>query len=265
MGTHSTPIISKGSRSNTRRNHQIMRVKTILVLPYLPATDDLLEWELSDDAKSIGDLKNTYHVFENEIDYILEFIESGRPRNKRHHSKLTKIHHRLEGENCPICLVDFRVAQKESRFDWDLRSVEHIISLDFGGVTNEANSILICRSCNFAFSDMIRGWLPLRVTIHGDGRIGGKKKKGDSKRKRIRTPKQISSMPNDWKERIYKQHLFQRIVVHSVPLVKRDLPNLWNDFWKNKLIQIEGSNRMMMKNNPDYIPTEPDFSGLDIL
>ena len=202
---------------------------------------------------------------EDESKYIVEFIESGRPRNKRNHKKLSKIHHRLEGENCPICRVNLRSTDKKSRFDWDLRSVEHVISLDFGGITDETNSRLICRSCNVAFSDMVRGLLPLRITVHGDGRIGGKKKKGDSKRKRIRTPEQIASMPNDWKERIYKQHLFQRIVVHSVPLVKRDLPDIWNDFWKNKLEQIEVSNRMMMKNNPNYIPTEPDFSGLDIL
>lgn len=246
-------------------NHQIMWVKTNVVLPYLPTTDDLLEWGLSDVARSIADLKNTYHVFNSEIDYITEFIESGQPRNKRRHKKLNKIHHRLEGGNCPICQVGYRGTQKEIRYDWDLRSVEHIISLDFGGVTDEANSILICRSCNVAFSDMIRGLLPLRVTIHGDGRIGGKKKKGDSKRKRIRTPEQISSLPNNWKERIYKQHLFQRVVVHSVPLVKRDLPDMWIDFWKNKLRQIDVCNKLMMKSNPNYIPTEPDFSGLDIL
>ena len=242
-----------------------MWVKRLVVLPYLPTTDDLLEWGLSDVAKSIADLKNTYHVFNNEVDYILEFIESGQPRSKRRHKKLSKIHHRLEGRNCPICQVDLRTTQKEIRYDWDLRSVEHIISLDFGGVTDEANSILICRSCNIAFSDMIRGLLPLRVIIHGDGRIGGKKKKGDSKRKRIRTPEQISSLPNNWKERIYKQHLFQRIVVHSIPLVKRDLPDMWIDFWNNKLKQIDVCNQLMMKSDPKYIPTEPDFSELDIL
>jgi hypothetical protein len=239
-------------------------MKTNVVLPYLPTPDDLLAWELNDVAKSIDDLLNTYHVFNDDIDYIIEFIESGQPRNKREHSRLSKIHHRLQGVNCPICLVNLRLTEKESRFDWDLRSVEHIISLDFGGITDDANSILICRSCNVAFSDMTRELLPLRITVHGDGRIGGKKKKGDRKRKRIRTPEQIASMPNDWKDRIYKQYLFQRIVVHSLSLVKRDLPNMWNDFWKNKLNQIEESNRMMKKINPDYISTEPDFSGLEI-
>ena len=69
-------------------------------------------------------------------------------------------------------------------------------------------------------------------------------------------------MPDDWKERVYKQHLFQRIVVHSIPLAKRDLPDEWDDFWKNKLLQIEASNRIMMKKDPEYIPTDPDFSGI---
>lgn len=244
-------------------NYQIMCCKKTVVLPYLPRDDDLLEWGLSAAAEGIGDLKTTYHVFQGEIDYILEFIESGKPRSKRLHKKLSNINKKLQGENCPICQVDFRSSEGEMRFDWDLRSVEHLISLDFGGVTDEANSILICRSCNTAFSEMATSILPTRVTVHGDGRIGGKKKKGDRKRKRIRTPKQISSMPDDWKERVYKQHLFQRIVVHSIPLAKRDLPDEWDDFWKNKLLQIEASNRIMKKKDPEYIPTDPDFNGIE--
>jgi len=79
-------------------NYQIMCVRRTVVLPYLPRNDDLLEWGLSAAAKGIGDLKTTYHVFQDEIDYILEFIESGKPRRKRLHKKLANIKKITGGE-----------------------------------------------------------------------------------------------------------------------------------------------------------------------
>jgi len=230
--------------------------------PCILLQSDISRWESEASIDNFAEKKSRYSPFANELDYIIKFIKSGEPRAKRDHKKSGKLKKEKLHKSCPICEVNFRVGNNVALSLWDAPSLEHVISLDWGGKTTAENTIVICSSCNQTFSEMEKGMLPIRKTIHGDGRVGGKKKKGDSKRKRIRTPEMIANLPNGWEIEIIEQYIFQRLMVHSKQCARRDFPDRWSRFWKNKFIVINVNNNVLRKKKPSDIPTEHDFSSI---
>jgi len=219
----------------------------------------LNEWGRLPPAVSESELIQRYAIFTPDVDYILSFIESGAPRGRRgkNQPKMKKIREESGINICVLCNANLIDIAGECRYDWDLRTVEHVISLDWGGGTNPENSVIICKSCNEAFDHMITGVLPGRITLNKHG--GKKKIKNDARRKRIRTPEQIASLPANWKSIIHLQYIFQRLAVLSTELVKRDFSEHWERFVVCKLSCIAGANKSMLKLDPSYIPRE--FSG----
>jgi hypothetical protein len=219
-------------------------------------TPDLIEeWSELGPVNSNTELVERYSVFDNDINKILDFIESGAPREKRRgkHYTYAKEIRENSGQNvCNICNSALIDIAGESRYDWDLRTIEHIISLDWGGSTTPENSVIICKSCNEAFDWMISGLLPGRITLNKHG--GKQKIKNDQKRRRIRTPQQIANLPDNWKSTVSLQYMFQRVVVCSTEIAKRDFPQHWEKFVQCKYACIEASNKSMLKINPSYIP-----------
>jgi 5-methylcytosine-specific restriction endonuclease McrA len=214
---------------------------------------------------SDGELLERYAVFNSDVDFILSFIESGAPRNKRrgkHYTYAREIRTESNQNNCNICLALLIDVSGECRYDWDLRTIEHIISLDWGGNTTPENSVILCKSCNEAFDHMISGLLPGRITLNKHGK--NQKLKNDMKRKRIRTPQQVANFPENWKLTIHLQYIFQRVVVLSTDIAKRDFSEHWDRFVEHKLNCIAGSNKSMLKLKPDYIPRKFDGFGTSI-
>ena len=224
-------------------------------MPTKVPPDLIEEWSELGPVNSNTELAERYSVFDNDIDKILAFIESGAPREKRrgkHYTYSREIKKNSGQSVCNICNSALIDIAGESRYDWDLRTIEHIISLDWGGSTTPENSVIICKSCNEAFDRMIVGLLPQRITLNKHG--GKKKIKNDQKRRRIRTPKQIKNLPADWKTTVSLQYVFQRVVVCSIDLAKRDFPQHWDNFVQCKYACIEASNKSMLKIHSSYVP-----------
>lgn len=218
------------------------------------------EWRGMSPVESISELHERYSIFDTDVDNILDFVESGAPRKKRrgkHYTYAREIRKNSGQSTCKICNTNLIDVAGECRYDWDLRTIEHIISLDWGGDTTPENSVILCKSCNEAFDRMITGLLPGRISLNKHG--GKKKIKNDQKRKRIRTPEQIANLPATWKSTIHLQYLFQRVTVCSTEIAKRDFPEHWKRFVNCKLTCIDDSNKVMHKLDSDYKPRE--FAG----
>ena len=243
------------------------------MLPHIPTKSEISTWEMGKSLTDLEQQKNRYTSIFPELEFIVDFIRSGEPRSKREHSRQREMKKwrrelRIDSESCPICEVRFRefdnyIARHDSALCyWDADSLEHIISLDWGGKTHRDNFAIICSSCNYAFSKMETTLLPPRIIIHGDGRVGGMKKKGDKERKRIRTDKMIASLPLGWEEEIQRQHLFQRVILYSRHRAKSDFPTNWPSFWEFKTRSISEHNGNLTKRRPQENPTKADFAGI---
>jgi hypothetical protein len=210
--------------------------------PCVPTRELITEWEAYDTGHpNVGD---RYSIFDAETDYVIRFIGSGAPRFKRNHVKCSAINKRSKSVNCEICMIKlFIPPKKRPSYSYRTKTIDHIVPLDWGGLTEEGNISILCSGCNQCLGAMPKPVLPSRLTIPSKGADmgipGGTRVKGDSKRERIRTVEQLSNLPEGWENEIRDTYTFQRLLVLSKISAQRDFPALWYSFWTRRTARVD--------------------------